>query len=71
MPFEGIGAYQADCAKFEAGVVDKVKIAVVGLGKMGLSHFAMVNPHPKAETVACDGSRFMTDVLSKNVSVPC
>ena len=50
--------------------MDKVKIAVVGLGKMGLSHFAMVNPHPKAETVACDGSRFMTDVLSKNVSVP-
>ena len=45
------------------GVTQKVRIGVVGLGKMGLSHFAMVNAHPKVETIACDGAGFMVDVL--------
>lgn len=45
----------------------KVRIAVVGLGKMGLSHFAMVNAHPETETLACDGSGFLVDVLKKNI----
>ena len=45
----------------------KVKIAVVGLGKMGLSHFALVNAHPDTETVACDATGFMVDVLKKYV----
>lgn len=49
---------------------DKVRIAVVGLGKMGLSHFAMVNAHPDTETIACDGSGFLVDVLSRNISAP-
>jgi predicted dehydrogenase len=49
---------------------DKIKIAVVGLGKMGLSHFAMVNAHPRAQTIACDGAGFMVDVLSKNIAAP-
>lgn len=49
---------------------DKVRIAVVGLGKMGLSHFAMVNAHPNADTIACDGSGFLVDVLSKNIETP-
>ncbi|HDR29294.1 Gfo/Idh/MocA family protein [Rhodovulum sp.] len=48
----------------------KVRIAVVGLGKMGLSHFAMVNAHPDAETIACDGSGFLVDVLSRNIATP-
>ena len=49
---------------------DKIRIAVVGLGKMGLSHFAMVNAHPLAETIACDATGFLVDVLSKNISNP-
>lgn len=49
-------------------MTEPIDIAVVGLGKMGLSHFAMVNAHPLARTVACDGAGFMVDVLSKNVS---
>jgi predicted dehydrogenase len=50
--------------------VQKLKVGVVGLGKMGLSHFAIVNAHPDVEAVACDGSGFMVDVLSKNISTP-
>lgn len=45
---------------------DSVRIAVVGLGKMGLSHFSLVHAHPDTETIACDASGFMVDVLSKN-----
>lgn len=46
---------------------DRIKIAVVGLGKMGLSHFSMVAAHPLADTIACDATGFLVDVLSKNV----
>lgn len=47
-----------------------VCVGVVGLGKMGLSHFSMVNAHPETETIACDGSGFLVDVLSKNITAP-
>ena len=40
----------------------KIRIAVVGLGKMGLSHFALVNAHPAAETLACDATGFLVEV---------
>ena len=47
-----------------------VRVGVVGLGKMGLSHFSMINAHPDSETIACDGSGFLVDVLSKNIAAP-
>ncbi|WP_299784462.1 Gfo/Idh/MocA family oxidoreductase [uncultured Roseobacter sp.] len=50
--------------------MQKVRVAVVGLGKMGLSHFAMVNAHPDVEAIACDGAGFMVDVLGKNIDTP-
>lgn len=46
------------------------RIAVVGLGKMGLSHFAMVNAHPRVQAMACDAGGFLTDVLEKNIAAP-
>ena len=49
---------------------DKVRIGVTGLGKMGLSHFAIVNAHPLADTVACDGSAFLQAALGRNIDVP-
>jgi predicted dehydrogenase len=51
-------------------MTDKIRLGVVGLGKMGLSHFAMVNAHPCVQTIACDGSGFMVDVLSRNIASP-
>ncbi|MGB5560239.1 MAG: Gfo/Idh/MocA family oxidoreductase, partial [Paracoccaceae bacterium] len=44
-----------------------IRIAVVGLGKMGLSHFALVNAHPDTETLACDSTGFLVEVLRKNL----
>jgi predicted dehydrogenase len=44
----------------------KVRIALVGVGKMGLSHQAIVNMHPDATLAAiCDASGYMLDVLNK------
>ena len=47
---------------------ERLRIGVVGLGKMGLSHFAMVNPLQTTDTVACDQPGFLTDILSRNIS---
>ena len=34
---------------------------------MGLSHFALVNAHPDTETLACDATGFLVEVLRKNL----
>jgi predicted dehydrogenase len=48
-----------------------IKLAVVGLGKMGLSHHAIVNAHPDTELVAiCDTSSYALGVLEKYTGVP-
>jgi predicted dehydrogenase len=47
-----------------------VKIGLTGLGKMGLSHFSIVNAHPEAEVSVCDTSGVMLDVLGKYTAAP-
>ncbi|HTP64311.1 MAG TPA: Gfo/Idh/MocA family oxidoreductase [Geobacteraceae bacterium] len=43
-----------------------VRVAVVGLGKMGISHFSMINAHPRVQVVAvCDATGYLLDVLGK------
>lgn len=45
---------------------------MVGLGKMGLSHLAIVRAHPQIELIAgCDSSSYLTDVLSKHAGLTC
>ncbi len=47
-----------------------IKVAVVGLGKMGLSHYAMVNAHPDVEVAGiCDSSSYVLGVLKKYTGV--
>ena len=46
-----------------------IRIGVVGLGKMGLSHLAIINAHPEVEAVACDSSRYVLGVLKKYTGV--
>lgn len=44
--------------------------AVVGLGKMGLSHQAILGAHPDVDLVAiCDSSSYLLGVLAKNTGV--
>lgn len=47
-----------------------VRVALVGLGKMGLSHLAIIRRHPEVEVVGvCDASGFMLDVLAKQTNL--
>ena len=49
---------------------DRMRVGVVGLGKMGLSHLSMIGAHPQVELVGvCDTSKFMLDVLGKYTGV--
>jgi scyllo-inositol 2-dehydrogenase (NADP+) len=47
-----------------------LRAAIVGLGKMGLSHQSMVNAHPEIELISvCDTSAYLLEVLSKYTGV--
>lgn len=42
------------------------KLALIGLGKMGLSHLAILGAHPEIELAAiCDASKFLLDGVAK------
>jgi scyllo-inositol 2-dehydrogenase (NADP+) len=46
------------------------KAALVGLGKMGLSHLSILRTHPEIELrCVCDTSRYVLDVLEKYTAV--
>ncbi len=48
-----------------------IRVGVVGLGKMGLSHHALFNAHPDVDvTGVCDSSRYVLSVLGKYTDVP-
>ena len=43
-----------------------IKVSIVGLGKMGLSHCSILNAHPEVDLVSvCDSSSFLLDVFNK------
>lgn len=47
-----------------------IKVALVGIGKMGLSHLALMSAHPDVEIVAvCDNAGFMTAAAKKQMGV--
>ena len=44
----------------------KIKAGIIGLGKMGLSHAAIVNPHPAVDLVGvCDTSSLVLEAFKK------
>ncbi|HEY1122318.1 MAG TPA: Gfo/Idh/MocA family oxidoreductase, partial [Haloferula sp.] len=46
-----------------------IKVGVVGLGKMGLSHFSIVNAHPDTDVKVCDATGYLVDGLVKYTKV--
>lgn len=47
-----------------------INLAVVGLGKMGLSHLSMINAHPDVKVVGvCDATGYVLDVLTKYTGI--
>ena len=49
-----------------------IRTAMVGLGKMGLSHLAIVRAHPAIDFVAgCDASAYLTGILTQHAGLTC
>ncbi len=47
-----------------------MRLALVGLGKMGLSHLSIVNTHPDVQLVGvCDSAAYVTDVLGRHAGI--
>jgi scyllo-inositol 2-dehydrogenase (NADP+) len=50
----------------------KIRTGMVGLGKMGISHLAILRAHPNLDLVAgCDTMGYLTDVLEKHAGLKC
>lgn len=48
----------------------KVRVALAGLGKMGLSHQAILNMHPDLDLVAvCDSASYLLDIIKKYTGI--
>jgi predicted dehydrogenase len=48
------------------------KVGLIGAGKMGISHLAILGAHPEVEMVGvCDTSKLLTDFLSKYGNFNC
>lgn len=46
--------------------MDKVRIGIVGMGRMGITHYSIINTHPNVEIVSIsDTSEMMLDILKK------
>src|ERR1700743_1947966 len=49
-----------------------IKVALIGAGKMGISHLAILGAHPEVCVVGvCDTSKMVTDVLTKYSGYDC
>lgn len=49
-----------------------IRTAIVGLGKMGLSHLAILRTHPDLDVVGvCDSAGYLRDILAKYTGLDC
>ena len=49
-----------------------IKVALIGAGKMGISHLSILGAHPKVKVVGvCDTSKMVMDVLAKYSPFSC
>jgi scyllo-inositol 2-dehydrogenase (NADP+) len=49
-----------------------IRTAIVGLGKMGISHLAILRAHPDIDVVGiCDSAGYVRDILAKYTGVAC
>jgi predicted dehydrogenase len=47
-----------------------IRVGLVGVGKMGISHYAILGAHPRAQVVAlCDSATYVTSALRKRTGV--
>lgn len=52
------------------GMRKMVRVALIGLGKMGISHLAIANSHPDVRVVAvCDVNAYLASILNKYTGI--
>ncbi len=45
-----------------------IRVGIIGIGKMGISHLAILGAHPDVEVVGvCDTSKMMTEAIEKYI----
>lgn len=48
-----------------------IRVGIVGVGKMGLSHLSIINTHPEVQVVGlCDATGYVLDVMNKYTGLP-
>jgi predicted dehydrogenase len=48
--------------------MDKLRIGIIGMGRMGITHYSIINSHPNVEIVSiADTSRMILDIFKKFV----
>jgi predicted dehydrogenase len=49
-----------------------VRVGIIGIGKMGISHLSILGAHPEVEVVGvCDTSKMIIDTIEKYSEFPC
>src|ERR1700709_983321 len=49
-----------------------IRVGIIGIGKMGISHLAILGAHPDVEVVGvCDTSKMMIEAIEKYSGFPC
>ena len=49
--------------------METIRLSIIGMGRMGITHFSIINSHPRVEVVSVsDTSKVVLDILKKNVS---
>lgn len=47
----------------------KIKIGIIGMGRMGITHYSIINSHPQVEIVSvADTSKMILDILKKYIT---
>jgi predicted dehydrogenase len=50
--------------------MNKIKIAIIGFGRMGMTHYSIINTHPDVEIVGvADTSKILLEILKKYVGI--
>ena len=48
-----------------------IRVGIIGIGKMGISHLAILGAHPDVDVVGvCDTSKMMTEAIEKYSGFP-
>lgn len=48
--------------------METIRLSIIGMGRMGITHFSIINSHPCVEVVSVsDTSKVVLDILKKNV----